>query len=75
MLRNPTSWINFEPNFDELVESWNFYFSAIPANLGSGTERAPEFGEFNEFWMPDQVRHDGFEAFYGTVNFYLNFHL
>jgi len=27
-------------------------------------ELQPESSKFNGFWMPDQVRHDGFEAFY-----------
>jgi hypothetical protein len=30
--------------------------------------RRPESSEFNKFWMPDQVRHDGFETFYEHVN-------
>jgi hypothetical protein len=29
--------------------------------------RKPESSEFNEFWMPDHVRHDGFETFYELV--------
>jgi hypothetical protein len=28
----------------------------------------PESSKFNAFWMPDQVRHDDFETFYGIVN-------
>jgi hypothetical protein len=27
----------------------------------------PESSNFNKFWMPDQVRHDGFGAFYETI--------
>jgi hypothetical protein len=27
------------------------------------------YSKFNGFWMPDQVRHDGFKTFYETINF------
>ncbi|MEA1946268.1 MAG: hypothetical protein U9N83_03075, partial [Thermodesulfobacteriota bacterium] len=30
--------------------------------------RKPESSKFNGFWMPDQVRHDGFGTFYETIN-------
>jgi hypothetical protein len=30
--------------------------------------RTPESSNFGSFWMPDQVRHDGDEAFYGFIN-------
>ena len=29
--------------------------------------RKPESSKFNYFWMPDQVRHDGFGTFYEIV--------
>jgi len=29
--------------------------------------RKPESSKFNYFWMPDQVRHDGFETFYEII--------
>jgi len=29
--------------------------------------RKPESSKSNYFWMPDQVRHDGFGTFYETV--------
>ncbi|MEA1949399.1 MAG: hypothetical protein U9N83_19130, partial [Thermodesulfobacteriota bacterium] len=35
--------------------------------LLSSFRRKPESSKFNYFWMPDQVRHDGFGTFYETV--------
>jgi len=32
--------------------------------------RKPESSKSNYFWMPDQVRHDGFGAFYEIINVY-----
>jgi hypothetical protein len=29
----------------------------------------PESSKFNYFWMPDQVRHDGFGTFYEGISF------
>jgi len=29
--------------------------------------RTPESSKFNTFWMPDQVRHDGFGTFYEFI--------
>jgi hypothetical protein len=43
---------------DELAKSKFFRFDVIPANPGSRPGQAPESSKFNEFWMPDQVRHD-----------------
>jgi len=37
--------------------------------LKTSFRRKPESSKFNYFWMPDQVRHDGFGTFYEIVNF------
>jgi hypothetical protein len=39
----------------------------IPAKLVLDSIREPESRKFNVFWMPDQVRHDDFETFYGIA--------
>jgi len=48
--------------FDELVKKVGIF-------IFLSFRRKPESFEFNEFWMPDQVRHDGFETLYETVPF------
>jgi len=35
--------------------------------LKTSFRRKPESSKFNYFWMPDQVRHDGFGTFYEIV--------
>ncbi len=34
----------------------------------SSFRRKPESSKSNYFWMPDQVRHDGFGTFYEFIN-------
>ena len=47
--------------YDELVINQEFPFLSF--------RRKPESSIFNTFWMPDQVRHDGFGTFYETVKY------
>ena len=41
--------------------------AAFRPGSGSGMTAKPESSNFNYFWMPDQVRHDGFGTFYEAI--------
>jgi hypothetical protein len=47
---------------DELVKSQKSTLFVIPAKA-----KQRESSNFNGFWMPDQVRHDGFWTFYESI--------
>ena len=47
---------------DELVKSQKSTLFVIPAKA-----KQRESSNFNRFWMPDQVRHDGFWTFYESI--------
>ena len=54
-------------------------FSVIPSRIGVRVTAKPESSNFNAFWMPDQVRHDGFGTFYEAINIlfilFLEYHI
>ena len=51
---------------DELVISRKSLENVIPA-------RPPQSSKSNYFWMPDQVRHDGFGTFYELIDLQFSF--
>ena len=53
--------VSFLHNYDGFVKSRESLENVIPAKAG--------ISKFNYFWMPDQVRHDGFGTFYEIVNY------
>jgi len=55
-------------NFDGLVKSPDFSFFVIPAPDRVRGKLQRESSDFNNFWMPDQVRHDAPGAFYDFIN-------
>jgi len=55
--------------FDGFVKSRKVLFSVIPVKAGHVVKLFALSSNFNAFRMPDQVRHDNFEAFYEVVMF------
>jgi len=55
-----------------MLKYWNYgimiFAGMTGTHLISSFRQKPESSKFDRFWMPDQVRHDGFGTFYETVN-------